>query len=266
MKHERRIQIYDTTLRDGAQAEDIAFSVEDKLRITRQLDEFGVPYVEGGWPGANPKDSEYFERVRRLHLKQTRVVAFGSTRRARRAAEDDETLRALVAAGTPAVTIFGKSWDLHVRDVLRVPEEENLAMIADSVAYLKSKVGEVFYDAEHFFDGCRNNREYALATLEAAARAGADCLVLCDTNGGMVTGELVELVRLVRRRLPHAALGIHVHNDAEMAVANSVAAVAAGCTQVHGTINGYGERCGNANLCSIVPTLQLKLGLACVPP
>jgi len=266
VKAERRIQIYDTTLRDGAQAEDIAFSVEDKLRITRQLDEFGVSHVEGGWPGANPKDSEYFDRVRRLHLKQARVVAFGSTRRPRRSAAEDETLRALVAAGTPAVTIFGKTWDLHVREVLRVPPEENLAMIADSVAFLKSAVGEVIYDAEHFFDGCRHNREYALATLDAAARAGADCIVLCDTNGGMVTAELVELVRAVRRHLPHASLGIHVHNDAEMAVANSVAAVAAGCDQVHGTVNGYGERCGNANLCSIVPTLQLKLGLGCVPP
>ncbi len=266
MRHERRVQIYDTTLRDGAQAEDIAFSVEDKLRITRHLDDFGVHYVEGGWPGANPKDSAYFERVRRQPLKHARVVAFGSTRRARRAAAEDETLRALVAAGTPAVTIFGKTWDLHVREVLRVPPEENLAMIADSVAYLKAEVGEVFYDAEHFFDGFRSSRDYALATLEAAAGAGADCLVLCDTNGGMVTGELVEVVRAVRRHLPQTALGIHVHNDAEMAVANSVAAVAAGCDQVHGTVNGYGERCGNANLCSIVPTLQLKLGLRCVPP
>ena len=266
MRHERRIQIYDTTLRDGAQAEDIAFSVEDKLRITRHLDDFGAHYVEGGWPGANPKDSEYFERVRRLHLQHARVVAFGSTRRARRAAAEDETLRALVAAGTPAVTIFGKSWDLHVREVLRVPPEENLEMIADSVAFLKGAVGEVFFDAEHFFDGCRNNREYALSALAAAAGAGADCLVLCDTNGGTVTADLVEMVRVVRRHLPHAALGIHVHNDAEMAVANSVAAVAAGCDQVHGTVNGYGERCGNANLCSIVPTLQLKLGLHCVPP
>ncbi|HEY6000485.1 MAG TPA: citramalate synthase [bacterium] len=266
MRHERRVQLYDTTLRDGAQAEDIAFSVEDKLRITRQLDEFGVHYIEGGWPGANPKDSTYFERVRRLPLKHARVVAFGSTRRARRAAAEDETLRALVAAGTPAVAIFGKSWDLHVREVLRVPVEENLAMIADSVAFLKAEVGEVVYDAEHFFDGFRGSREHALATLDAAAAAGADWLVLCDTNGGMVTGELVEVVRAVRRHLPHARLGIHVHNDAEMAVANSVAAVAAGCDQVHATVNGYGERCGNANLCSIVPTLQLKLGLHCVPP
>jgi 2-isopropylmalate synthase len=266
VKTERRIRIYDTTLRDGAQAEEISFTIEDKLRITRQLDEFGIPYIEGGWPGANPKDSGYFEQVARLQLKQARVVAFGSTRRARKRAEDDDTLRALVASGAPAVTIFGKSWDLHVREILRVEPEENLDIIGDSVRHLKSEVGEVFYDAEHFFDGFRHNPDYALATLGAAAGAGADCLVLCDTNGGMVTGDLVEVVRRVRKRFPHATLGIHVHNDGEMAVANSVAAVTAGADHVHCTVNGYGERCGNANLCSIVPTLQLKLGLRCVPP
>jgi 2-isopropylmalate synthase len=265
VKSERRVQLYDTTLRDGAQAEDIAFSLEDKLRITRELDAFGVHYVEGGWPGANPKDSEYFAQVRRLPLKGAKVVAFGSTRRAKKRAADDEVLRSLVAAGTPAVTIFGKSWDLHVREVLRVPLEENLDIVADSVAFLKGEVGEVIYDAEHFFDGYRQNREYALATLAAAARGGADRLVLCDTNGGMLTLELAEVVRQVRRALPHARLGIHVHNDAELAVANTLAAVAAGCDQVQGTVNGYGERCGNANLCSIIPALQLKMGLACVP-
>jgi 2-isopropylmalate synthase len=266
VRHERRVQLYDTTLRDGAQAEDVAFSLEDKLRITRQLDEFGVHYIEGGWPGANPKDSEYFEQVSRLRLRQARVAAFGSTRRAKKRAADDDVLRELVRAGTPVVTIFGKSWDLHVREVLRVPLEENLEIVADSVAFLKAEVEEVVYDAEHFFDGFRQNRDYALATVGAAAGAGADCVVLCDTNGGMLTAELVETVRQVRRHLPHARLGIHCHNDGEMAVANSVAAVAAGCEQVHATVNGYGERCGNANLCSVLPALQLKMGLACVPP
>ncbi len=266
MTRRRGVQLYDTTLRDGAQAEDVSFSIEDKLRITRALDEFGVHYVEGGWPGANPKDSAYFEEVRRLPLRTARVVAFGSTRRARRRAAEDEVLRTLVAARTPAVAVFGKSWDLHVADVLRVEPEENLAMIEDSVSYLASEAGEVIYDAEHFFDGFRANPEFALATLAAAERGGAACLVLCDTNGGLVTADLVDVVRRVRRAHPRTPLGIHVHNDAEMAVANSVAAVAAGCTQVHATVNGYGERCGNANLCSIVPALQLKLGLPCVPP
>jgi len=266
VRRPRAVELYDTTLRDGAQAEDIAFSLEDKLRITRALDEFGVAYVEGGWPGANPKDSAYFAEVRRLPLRRARVVAFGSTRRPRRRAAEDETLRALVAAGTPAVTIFGKSWDLHVADVLRVEPAENLAMIEDSVSYLRGEVPEVIYDAEHFFDGFRSDPEYALATLAAASRGGAARLVLCDTNGGMLTEDLVAVVRRVRREQPRAALGIHVHNDAEMAVANSVAAVRAGCVQVHATVNGYGERCGNANLCSIVPALQIKLGIPCVPP
>jgi 2-isopropylmalate synthase len=257
--------LYDTTLRDGAQAEDISFSLEDKLRITRRLDEFGIHYIEGGWPGANPKDAAFFEEARKLPLKKARLSAFGSTRRAKKKAAADDNLRALVKAGTPVVTLFGKSWDLHVRDALRVSLDENLAMIEDSTAYLKEEVEEVLYDAEHFFDGFIRNREYALATLEAALRGGADCLVLCDTNGGMMTLDLIKALREVQKAFPKAPLGIHVHNDSETAVANTVAAVTKGVRHVQGTINGYGERCGNANLCSIIPSLQIKLGLRCVP-
>ena len=262
----RKVHLYDTTLRDGAQAEDISFSLEDKLRITRRLDEFGMHYIEGGWPGASPRDAAFFAEARNLSLKQAKLTAFGSTRRARKKADDDDNLKALVAAGTPAVTLFGKSWDLHVREALRVSQEDNLEMIEDSLVFLKENVPEVLYDAEHFFDGFRNNREYALATLEAAVRGGADCLVLCDTNGGMMTMDLVKTVREVQKAFPRVPLGIHVHNDAEMAVANTVAAVGKGIRHVQGTINGFGERCGNANLCSIIPNLQLKLGLSCVPP
>ncbi len=260
----KEVHIYDTTLRDGAQAEDISLSLEDKLRITSRLDEFGLHYIEGGWPGANPKDKAFFDEARRMTLKHARLSAFGSTRRAGKKAEDDVNLKALVDAATPVVTLFGKSWDLHVRDALRVSLEENLEMIEDSVAFLKSRVQEVLYDAEHFFDGYRHDRDYALSTLKAAARGGADCLVLCDTNGGMLTLDLVQIIRQVQKALPKVPLGIHVHNDSETAVANTLAAVSKGIRHVQGTINGYGERCGNANLCSIIPALQLKLGMQCV--
>ena len=261
----KEVHLYDTTLRDGAQAEDISFSLEDKLRIARRLDEFGMHYIEGGWPGANPKDAAFFEEAGKLTFKNARLAAFGSTRRAKKKADRDENLKALVKAGTPVVTVFGKSWDLHVRDALRVSLDENLAMIEDSVTYLKGKVPEVLYDAEHFFDGFLNNRKYALATLGAAARGKADCIVLCDTNGGMMTLDLLKILKEVQKVLPGISLGIHVHNDSETAVANTVAAVTKGVRHVQGTINGYGERCGNANLCSIIPALQLKLGLKCVP-
>ncbi len=260
----KKVSLYDTTLRDGAQAEDISFSLEDKLRITSRLDDFGIHYIEGGWPGANPKDAAYFREAGKLPLKNARLVAFGSTRRAKRKAAEDDSLKALVKAGTPAVTIFGKSWDLHVKDALRVSLMENLAMISDTVSFLKKNVSEVIYDAEHFFDGFRQDREYALSTLRAAVKGGADCLVLCDTNGGMLTLDLVKVVREVQKALPGQGLGIHVHNDSETAVANTIAAVAGGVRHVQGTVNGYGERCGNANLCSIIPALQLKLGLQCV--
>ncbi len=260
------IQIYDTTLRDGTQSEEISFTVEDKLRIAERLDELGVHYIEGGWPGSNPKDDEFFRRARQkggLSLKTSKLAAFGSTRRKDLTAEKDPQLKALVRAATPVVTIFGKSWDLHVHQALHASLEENLDLIRDSVAFLKKHFEEVIYDAEHFFDGYRANPEYALQTIRAAAEAGADRVVLCDTNGGRMPGDITSIMRRFREGFSKP-LGIHVHNDSELAVANSLAAVEAGATQIHGTINGVGERCGNANLVSIIPNLKLKMGLECV--
>jgi len=259
----RRIEIYDTTLRDGAQSEDISFSVEDKLRITGRLDELGVHFIEGGWPGSNPRDIDYFKKAKKLRLKNSRLVAFGSTHRPKKKASKDETLKALLDSGVEAVTIFGKTWDFHVTEALKVPLEENLDIIRDSVAYLKKRTGTVFFDAEHFFDGYSNNPGYALKCLAAAEEAGADCLVLCDTNGGTMTSNLSGIVRKIRKEFK-TAIGIHVHNDGDCAVANSIAAVEAGASQVQGTINGLGERCGNANLISIIPNIQLKLGIGCI--
>ncbi len=259
----RTIEIYDTTLRDGAQSEDVAFSVEDKLRITRKLDELGVHYIEGGWPGANPKDGEFFSEARSVKLANSRLVAFGSTHRPRRRPENDETMKGLVGSGTSVITIFGKTWDFHVTEALRVPLEENLEIIHDSVAFLKKHVEEVFFDAEHFFDGYKNNPEYAMKCLAAAEEAGADCLVLCDTNGGAVPGFVRDVVRRAVKEFG-TPVGVHIHNDIECAVANSVIAVEAGAGHVQGTINGLGERCGNANLISIIPNIQLKLGHRCV--
>jgi 2-isopropylmalate synthase len=258
------VTLFDTTLRDGTQSEGLSLSAEDKLRIARLLDAFGVPLIEGGWPASNPKDAEFFRRARRLALGQARLVAFGSTRRALARAEEDANLRGLLEAETPAVSLFGKSWILHVTRVLGTTPDENLAMIGESVALLKRHGREVVYDAEHFFDGFAADPGYALSTVRAAAEAGADWLVLCDTNGGSLPGRVQAVVRAVRAELPGARLGIHAHNDGELAVANSLAAVEAGCTHVQGTINGYGERCGNANLVSIIPALQLKMGLRCV--
>ena len=258
-----QMQLYDTTLRAGAQREGISFSVEDKLKIARRLDELGIHFIEGGWPGSNPKDVEFFQRAQSLTLSNSVITAFGSTRRPNTSAEEDANLRQLAGARTRVITIVGKSWDLHVTQLLETTLEENLRMIADSIHYLKSKGFTVFFDAEHFFDGYKANPGYALHTLEVAAEAGADTLVLCDTNGGTLPGELTAIVEAARgvTRVP---LGIHAHNDAELAVANSLAAVQAGVTQVQGTINGYGERCGNANLCSIIPTLKLKMGINCI--
>jgi 2-isopropylmalate synthase len=254
------LELYDTTLRDGAQMEGMSLSVEDKLKIARKLDELGVHYVEGGWPGSNAKDAEFFVRAQSLNLQHARLAAFGATRRAGGDAETDANLRALVDARTPVVTIVGKASDLHVRDVLETSPEENLAMIADSVRFLKANARTVFFDAEHFFDGFFLDRDFALRCLRAADAAGADCLVLCDTNGGMTTERLVEAIRAVKAEFD-APLGIHTHNDAELAVANSLAAVAEGARQVQACINGYGERCGNANLTSIIANLKLKLGV-----
>ncbi len=256
----RRIEIYDTTLRDGAQSEDISFSVEDKLRIAEKLDELGVKFIEGGYPGSNPRDIDFFRKAARLKLANAQLVAFGSTHRPKIKASRDETLKSLIDAGTPVVTIFGKTWDFHVNAALKVPLEENLDIIHDSVAFLKKHVQTVFFDAEHFFDGFRHNREYALKCLAAAEEAGADCLVLCDTNGGFLPVGIRDVVRRVKKATKRR-LGIHVHNDSDCAVANSIIAVQEGVSQVQGTINGLGERCGNANLISIIPNIQLKLGL-----
>jgi 2-isopropylmalate synthase len=259
----KKVQLYDTTLRDGAQQAGISFSVEDKLKIARKLDELGIHYIEGGWPGSNPKDEEFFKRARELRLSGAVLAAFGSTRRPNTKASADANLRALVGAGTPVVTIVGKSWDGQVTRVLETTLAENLAMIAESIEFLKSKSLTVFFDAEHFFDGYRANPQYALETAMAAEKAGADCIVLCDTNGGSLPEEVATAVRATRKEV-RTPLGIHAHNDGEMAVANSLVAVAAGAFHVQGTVNGYGERCGNASLCSIIPALKLKMGIACI--
>ncbi len=259
----RQIEIYDTTLRDGAQAEDISFSVEDKLRITKKLDEIGIHYIEGGWPGSNPKDAEYFRKVRKLPLAFSKVVAFGSTHKPTNKVENDANLKALIEAKTQVVTIFGKTWDFHVKEALKISLEENLDIIYNSVSFLKKHVEKVFFDAEHFFDGYKNYSEYAMKCLKAAKDAGADCIVLCDTNGGTLPSMLKLIVAKVLEEVD-SSIGIHTHNDADCAVANSVIAVEMGANQVQGTINGFGERCGNANLCSIIPNLQIKLGYKCL--
>jgi len=260
-----QVAIYDTTLRDGTQREGISLSLADKIKIARLLDDFGVAYIEGGWPGSNPKDAAFFEEARHMTFKHARLAAFGSTCRKDSDPSDDPNIQALVDAQTPVVTIVGKTSMLHVIDVLQTTPEENLRMIRESLRYLKSLGKEVIYDAEHFFDGAKLDFEYAFDTLRAALDGGADSLVLCDTNGGSMPWEVTELVRRVREAFPHAHIGIHTHNDGELAVANSLAAVQAGATQVQGTINGYGERCGNANLCSIIPDLELKMGVSCLP-
>ena len=255
----KSVDIYDTTLRDGCQAEDISLTLEDKLRITERLDAFGIAYAEGGWPGSNPRDEAYFDAVGALKLTRIKIAAFGSTRRAGVRASEDKNLEKLLRARTPVVTIFGKSWDLHVRDDLRIPLAENVELIHDTVRYLKRHVDEVIYDAEHFFDGHRHNPAYALECVRAAADAGADLLCLCDTNGGRLPGEIAAGVDAVRAAVA-TPLGIHCHNDGDLAVANSLVAVEHGAVQVQGTINGIGERCGNVNLCSVIAALQLKMG------
>jgi 2-isopropylmalate synthase len=260
-----KIFIYDSTLRDGAQAQGISYSVEDKLKIVERLDALGVSHIEAGNPGSNPKDLEFFARAADLKLNHARIIAFGATRKVGIDVADDSNVQSLLKAGTPSIAIFGKGWDYQVSEILRTTLDENLRMIGDTVRYLKQQGREVVFDAEHFFDGYKANADYALQTLNAAADAGADCLCLCDTNGGSFPDEIFAVTRTVCERFPATTIGIHCHNDSEMAVANSVRAVQAGATQVQGTINGLGERCGNANLCAIVPNLQLKLGLACIP-
>ncbi|MEB3181784.1 MAG: citramalate synthase [Nostocaceae cyanobacterium] len=282
-----QLWIYDTTLRDGTQREGLSLSIEDKLRIARRLDKMGIPFIEGGWPGANPKDVQFFWELKAEPLTQAEIVAFCSTRRPNITAADDPMLQAILAAGTKWVTIFGKSWDLHVTEGLKTSLDENLAMIRDTIEYLRSQGRSVIYDAEHWFDGYKQNPDYALQTLREAIASGAQWLVLCDTNGGTLPHEITQIVqevvqatedwRLGRQGrypmpnapcpMPHAPsprLGIHTHNDADTAVANAIAAVMAGVRMVQGTMNGYGERCGNANLCSLIPNLQLKLGYQCI--
>ncbi len=258
------IEIYDTTLRDGSQGEGINFSVADKLRIAERLDSFGIHYIEGGWPGSNPKDVEFFQQVKRKNFKHAKLAAFGSTRRKNLPVQVDDQVLLLLAADTPIITIYGKTWMLHVREVLNTTPEENLEMIRDTVRYLKENGRRVIYDAEHAFDGYKDNPEYALATWRAAEEAGAELIVLCDTNGGCLPSEITRIVQAARAGLK-ARIGIHTHNDTGLGVANALVAIDAGATHVQGTINGYGERTGNCNLTSVIPNLVLKMGLRCLP-
>jgi 2-isopropylmalate synthase len=259
------IFVYDTTLRDGTQGENISFSAEEKLKIALRLDDIGIHYIEGGWPGSNPKDLRFFELAKTVRFKNARLAAFGCTRRPGVSAAADEKLQALIDCGAGVVTIFGKSWDLHVTQVMENRLEENLAMIQDTVAWLRQHGREVVYDAEHFFDGYQHNRDYALQTIAGAAEGGADFVVLCDTNGGSLPCDVEAMFTEVRARFPGVRLGIHTHNDCGLALANSIAAVRAGAVMVHGTINGYGERCGNADLTAVIPVLSLKMNRVCVP-
>ena len=257
------IKIYDTTLRDGSQAEGISFTVEDKIRIAQKLDEMGAHYVEGGWPGSNPRDIDFFSKVNHIKFLQTKITAFGSTRYPNKKVEEDIVIQALLRTETEVVTIFGKTWDLHVRDALSTSLDENLRMIFESINYLKKHRTEVLFDAEHFFDGYKNNPEYAIKTIKEAESGGADWIVLCDTNGGSLPDEVYSIFSEVKNSI-NIRLGIHAHNDSEVAVANSLRAVEAGAQQVQGTINGIGERCGNTNLISVIPNLKIKMGLDCV--
>ncbi len=254
----KKIEIYDTTLRDGAQSEGINFSVSDKLKIIKRLDELGIDYIEAGWPGANPVDNEIFNKVSELTLKHSQIAAFGSTRKPECNVENDNVIVNLSNSSAKIITIFGKSWDFQVKEALNTSLEENLAMIKDSIEFLISKGKKVFFDAEHFFDGYKNNRAYSLEVLKIANNAGAERIILCDTNGGCINNEIYKITKEAYEYLQSAKLGIHAHNDSDLATANSIAGVDGGCIQVHGTINGYGERCGNANLCSVIPNLQLK--------
>ncbi len=259
------VLLYDTTLRDGCQAEDVSFTLEDKLRIAEKLEDLGIDYIEGGYPGSNERDADFFKQVKKLKLKKAKVAAFGTTMKVGIKPSQDFNLRVLVEADTPVVTLVGKTWDLHVRDDLRISQKANLDIIADSIAYMKKRVDEVIFDAEHFFDGFRANPDYAIECVKAAQEGGADWIVLCETNGGRLPGEIREALTQVNRAVK-TPLGIHCHNDGELAVANTLAGVEMGVTQVQGTINGFGERCGNMNLISVIANLQLKMGKKCVTP
>ncbi|HJM82303.1 MAG TPA: citramalate synthase [Nitrospinota bacterium] len=264
MSKDRKVFLYDTTLRDGAQSEGVSFSLDDKLRLTEALDDFGIHYIEGGWPVSNPKDEAYFKRVRSLNLKRARIAAFGSTHHPKNKAAEDRNVQLLLAAKTPVVTIVGKAWNMQATKVLGVSARKNLELIHSTITYLKKNVDEVIFDAEHFFDGCKDNQKYSIEVLSVALDAGADWLTLCDTNGGTLTSEVESLLGIVCNTFPGANIGIHCHNDSDCAVANSIAAIQKGARQLQGTINGIGERCGNTNLCSVIPNLQLKAGFNCV--
>ncbi len=263
----RTIEIYDTTLRDGTQAENFNLSVDDKIKACKQLDKLGIDFIEGGWPGSNPLAVDFFKRMQDIELNHAKLTAFGSTRHFQNSAEKDNNLQALLAAKTPAITIFGKSWDIHVIDALRIELDDNLEIIQDSLAFLRPRVNHLIYDAEHFFDGFKNNRDYCLATLGSAVAGGAETIVLCDTNGGTLPHEIPPIMEQVQRYLggqkSEVKIGIHAHNDSETAVANTLIGVGLGAAHIQGTINGFGERCGNANLTSIIPALALKMGLKC---
>lgn len=259
-----KVMLYDTTLRDGAQTEGISFSVQDKVRIVKKLDDLGIHYIEGGWPGSNPKDREFFRQMKKTHLKNSQLVSFGSTRKADIKAEQDNNLKELVSSGTKIITIFGKSWDLHVKDVLKTTLEENLKIVSDSVKFLKAKGKTVFYDAEHFFDAYKANPDYALKTILSAQDAGADTIVLCDTNGGTLTSDLQNIIKEIKPKIK-VCLGIHTHNDLGLALANSITALEQGATVIQGTFNGLGERCGNADLCTIIGILAVKMNIEVIP-
>ncbi len=261
----KKIAVFDSTLRDGAQGEGISFSVEDKIKIVKTLDELGVSYVEAGNPGSNPKDMEFFDRIKNIKLNNSKIVAFGSTRRCNISVEEDNNIKSLISAGVDTVAIFGKSWDFHVTDIIHTTLDENLKMIGDTIAYLKNLGKEVIFDAEHFFDGYKNNKDYAIKTLETAVLSGADCIALCDTNGGCFPDEVFDITKFVCEKF-NVSVGIHCHNDCGMAVANAVMAVYAGADNVQGTFTGFGERCGNTTLSTVIANLQLKHDYICIPP
>jgi len=260
----KKIFIYDTTLRDGSQGENISFSVDEKIRIAKKLDQFGIDYIEGGWPGSNPKDKDFFKKIKKEKLKNAKIVAFSSTRRKNINISEDENFKELLKSQTDFITLFGKTWDLHVKQIMKNSLKENLAMIKDSIKFLKLKNKKVFYDAEHFFDGYKSNPEYAIETLKVALKSGAEFLVLCDSNGGTLHNEIYEITKNIKSIFGKNKLGIHTHNDSGLAVANSLIAVDAGIEMIQGTINGYGERCGNADLISIIPNLKLKMNYECI--
>ncbi len=260
-----KVFIYDTTLRDGSQAEEVNFSPEDKIRIARKLDEIGIDYIEGGWPSSNPTDENFFKDIKNYEFKHSKIAAFGSTHHPKLNVNTDDSFKKVLDADTDVITLVGKSWDIHVKEALKTTLDRNLEIIYDSIKAAKNKAKEVFFDAEHFFDGYKENKEYTMACIKKAYEAGSDCIVLCDTNGGCLTMEIKEIIEQVLKEFPEPEYGIHVHNDAELAVANTIVAVNLGIRHVQGTINGYGERCGNANLCSIIPNLELKMGLKCLP-